>query len=197
MAEQSEQSELETITLPHLENYPVYVALFKHVKNAAFLREQLLQGNSAFEYAFLDASMIVSRSHLLASCFKAVNDLANDRLKTRNVHSEIVFSLSPNNNIAESFRRFGLSAESTHIIAIKVATTPDVAKDKVYSHLLENVDGTASVLTDSDLLDMRDLARLRKVYKFEMKTDPKTRATSFDETQILSTVIGSIALRGV
>lgn len=50
--------DLETIILPHLEQYPIYAALFEDVENAQFLRDQLLQGNSAFEYAFLDASMV-------------------------------------------------------------------------------------------------------------------------------------------
>lgn len=29
-----------------------------------------------------------------------MNDYLNDRLKSRNIHSEIVFSLSPNNNVS-------------------------------------------------------------------------------------------------
>lgn len=49
---------LETITLPHLSQYPLYVALFKDVKNAPFLRKQLLDGNEDFEYAFLDAQVV-------------------------------------------------------------------------------------------------------------------------------------------
>lgn len=51
-------AEIETIVLPHLPNHPLYVALFKDVQNASFLRKQLLEGNSDFEYAFLDASVV-------------------------------------------------------------------------------------------------------------------------------------------
>jgi hypothetical protein len=91
---------METITLPHLPNSPIQVCLFNNVKNSAFLRQQLLQGNSDFEYAFLDASVLISTSHVLAACFKAISDSLNNRLKTRNVHSEIVFALSPNNNVS-------------------------------------------------------------------------------------------------
>jgi EKC/KEOPS complex subunit CGI121/TPRKB len=36
----------------------VYVALYRDVQNAAFLRQQLLSGNKEFEYAFIDASMV-------------------------------------------------------------------------------------------------------------------------------------------
>ena len=91
---------METITLPHLPNSPIQVCLFNDVQNSAFLRQQLLEGNADFEYAFLDASVLISTSHVLAACFRAISDSLNGRLKTRNVHSEIVFALSPNNNVS-------------------------------------------------------------------------------------------------
>lgn len=91
---------MESITLPHLPDSPIQVGLFKNVQNAAFLRQQLLKGNTDFEYAFLDASVLLSRSHVLAACFRAISDSLSNRLKSRNVHSEVVFSLSPNNNVS-------------------------------------------------------------------------------------------------
>lgn len=91
---------METVALPHLPQHPLRIGVFKNVKNASFLRKQLLEGNADFEYAFLDASAILSRNHVLAACFRAINDMVNNRLKSRNVHSEIVFSLSTNNNVS-------------------------------------------------------------------------------------------------
>lgn len=43
---------------------------------------------------------IVSTKHILAGVFRAANDYLANRLKSRNVHSEIVFALSPNNNVS-------------------------------------------------------------------------------------------------
>lgn len=55
---------VRTFTLPHYEDYPFQVAVFKNVTNAAFLRSQLLEANADFDYAFLDATMVRrSRSH--------------------------------------------------------------------------------------------------------------------------------------
>lgn len=92
---------METLTLPHLPDTILQICLFNNVQNASFLRQQLLEGNSDFEYAFLDASVLLSRSHVLAACWRAIVDSQNNRLKSRNVHSEIVFSLSPNNNVCD------------------------------------------------------------------------------------------------
>lgn len=51
---------VRTFHLPHYEDYPVQVALFKGVNNAAFLRSQLLEANPEFDYAFLDATMVTT-----------------------------------------------------------------------------------------------------------------------------------------
>jgi len=77
----------------------VYASIFQDVSNAAFLQSQLVARNPAFEYAFVDASTIISRKHLLAAVFNAVTALADGSLRTPNVHSEIVYSLSPNHNV--------------------------------------------------------------------------------------------------
>jgi EKC/KEOPS complex subunit CGI121/TPRKB len=49
---------VRTYRLPHYDEYPVHVALFENVSNAAFLRSQLLEANPEFDYAFLDATMV-------------------------------------------------------------------------------------------------------------------------------------------
>ena len=60
------ESKLETINLPHLpSSLPIHVALFRDVKNSAFLRQQLLAGNADFEYAMVDASLV--REYLMLS----------------------------------------------------------------------------------------------------------------------------------
>lgn len=52
-------SHVETLQISYLpESLPIHIALYRDLENAAFLREQLLAGNSAFEYAFIDATMV-------------------------------------------------------------------------------------------------------------------------------------------
>jgi len=180
---------METITAPHLPQYPLLVALFTQVENASFLRQQLLQGNTDFEYAFLDASTVLSRNHLLAACFRAINDSLNGRLKTRNVHSEIVFSLSTNNNIAESFRRFGITNDSKTIIAVKVGHDSSLAKP----HLAENVKGDVLAFSDETLAQVHDLGRIRKLYRLDA---PKKATDVLVVREVEPFIIGSMALKG-
>lgn len=50
---------IEQLHLAHLPStVTIHGALFTQVRNADFLRAQLLAGNADFEYAFIDASMV-------------------------------------------------------------------------------------------------------------------------------------------
>lgn len=193
-------SALETINLSHLPtSLPIHVALYQDVKNAPFLRQQLISGNSDFEYALIDASMILTRTHALSAVFRAVNDYMNARLKSRNVHSEIVFSLSPANNIADSFRKFGITDSTKDLLVVKVSITPEITHESVATHLGTSIEGSAVPFNDETLVAISDVAKIKKAYKLGglAPTPAKTNDTENHERQRLETVLlGAIALRG-
>lgn len=61
---------LETLKLEHLpSNYSIHAGLFKNVKNAEFLQKQLLEGNTDFEYALIDASIVCPLSSLICAFY--------------------------------------------------------------------------------------------------------------------------------
>jgi len=201
---------LQSFNLEHLPlSHTIYVALFKDVKNSAFLHQQLLDGNTEFEYAFIDASLIFSRLHILSAAYRAVNDLLENRLRSRNVHSEIVFSLSPNNNIAESFRRFGVQATTQNLLIVKVSTPlQPITADEVQKHLNEVIEGEQVPFDDENLTGMTDLARVKKVYKLNTVSSvsgdvPENGAVNGDgkskdwRRQLEVLLLGAMALRGV
>jgi len=137
----------------------------------------LIAGNAEFEYAFLDATKILSVNHALAAVFRAVNDKMHSRLKSRNWHSEIVFSLSPNNNIADSFRRFGISDTTENVLAIKIVSSgsepADAQAQDPETHLKAAVDGTFIEFSDEQLKQTADLSQIRKIYKLDAPAPSK------------------------
>ncbi|KAL8680304.1 MAG: hypothetical protein Q9186_003486 [Xanthomendoza sp. 1 TL-2023] len=172
---------LHTLRLTHLpENLTIYIALYQDVKNAAFLQQQLLQGNTAFEYAFLDASMILSSTHLLAAVFRAANDRLNCRLKS--------------NNIAESFRRFGISPATTSMYAIKVASNTPTDATSIRKHLSDNIEGTPLPFTDLEIAQVTDIVKVRKIYKLTNVTQGNSRINGKGrkEKQKLDEGVGSV-----
>lgn len=100
---------LETVALEHVPStHSVHIAFFKGVANAGHLQSQLLARNADFEYAFIDATTIVSKLQVLAATYKALSVLLDGRLKSPNVHAETVLALSASNNV-----RFPVASRQT------------------------------------------------------------------------------------
>ncbi|KAJ9136578.1 hypothetical protein NKR23_g9698 [Pleurostoma richardsiae] len=197
---------LETIALEHVPpTHRVHVAFFRSVSNAAFLQSQLLARNPAFEYAFIDAAAIVSRLQLLAAVFRAVTGLLDGNLKTPNVHSEIVCSLSASNNIAEAYRRYGITPTTKDVIVVKVLFPTEARPEDqlpspgdVWAHLQTHVEGIAAPLTDTEISAATDWARVRKYYKLNGVPAVEGLRTEEDkarEREML--ILSAMALRGV
>ncbi|EEQ86623.2 hypothetical protein RJZ56_002701 [Blastomyces dermatitidis] len=202
---------VQTIQLSHVpSNCPVHVALYRDLENASFLREQLFSGNTEFEYAFIDAATILSTTHLLAAVFRAVNDHQNNRLKSKNVHSEIVYSLSANNNIAESFRKFGLTDTTKDLLVVKVSTSPEVTNASVAQHLERVIKGISLNFDNDNLRLVSDIGKIRKAYKLgsgNVNQAPKVEAgkagqkssktpAGIEMRDLERTILGLMALRG-
>jgi len=192
-----------TFRLSHMTSHILFAALFVNVKNSAFLRQQLISANADYEYAFLDATSVLSVRQVLAAAFRAVNDSVNGRLKSRNVHSETVFALSPNNNIAESFRRFGISDATTSLIAVKIIPTNGTEDDQVASvaavsnHLKASIEGDPLLVTESNLAVLSDVPKICKIYKVENKTTPNGLSSTAGRIgKIEGTILGIMAIKG-
>ncbi|KAI1819879.1 kinase binding protein CGI-121-domain-containing protein [Xylaria intraflava] len=210
---------LETIQLEHVPStHSVHVAVFRNVENAAFLHQQLLARNAEFQYALIDAGVITSRLQVLGAAFKAITVQAAGTMKTPNVHSEIVCSLSPANNIAEAYRRHGITPTSRDLVIVKVLirtpedTTPGPESETTASstgkpaltaqdiekHLLTHVKGDPAPFTDETLSELTDWGRVRKYYKLNglgWLDGLKDPAAKNREINMLA--VGGMALRGV
>lgn len=109
---------METVRLPaawaHGAYERVYVAQFAHVRNGAALKDALIAASKSpensderrrMDYAFVDARLLVSRAQLLTAVVEAIvasERVRNDApvgLKTPSIHSEILWTLNPNNNV--------------------------------------------------------------------------------------------------
>jgi len=83
---------LESLNLEHLpSSHTIYIALFRNVKNAAFLHQQLLAGNTDFEYAFIDASVV--SPPLMLPLANPSKILQNHVIE--NIHSQFTDCITP------------------------------------------------------------------------------------------------------
>ncbi|KAI9490367.1 kinase binding protein CGI-121-domain-containing protein [Zychaea mexicana] len=168
-----------------LELYPdrgiVHVSLFRNVTNAPELRKRLIAQDTTLACALVDATVVMNVFHVLLATNRAVHDEQNNQIKSHNVHSEIVVDLSPSPNIAQAFRRFGLTDETKDLVVVKVGgETAEVEKE-----MRENVKGDLVPL--SQLEDVRDIKKIKKYYQVGNEDDLDI---------IMQLVAGAMALKG-
>ena len=83
-------------------------------------------------------------------------------MKTRNLHTEILFNLSPSNSIKESLTNFGASDSQTNLIGVCLRKHDDVTDGM--ETLLKMVDG-APTKPLCDIEKYNDIDRIAKLYK--------------------------------
>lgn len=154
---------------------------------------------------------ILTPQHLLTATFLALHAFTNSTHKTRTPHSELVFRLSPNNNIGESYKTFGLTDKTTSLIAVKLpikadgSIDPSVTHASVSQHLGSAVEGTSVALSadGAELGQAAEVHRIKKVYKIScskgkaQKRGPAANGEAKDDrSDIEAVVLGTIALKG-
>jgi EKC/KEOPS complex subunit CGI121/TPRKB len=76
-----------------------------------------------------------------------------------------ILQLTPT-QIAESFRRFGITTSTTSLLIIKVSTPSSPASaSEVQAHLASSIEGQQVPFEDSVLAEMTDVPRVKKIYK--------------------------------
>ncbi|OCH93225.1 CGI-121-domain-containing protein [Obba rivulosa] len=182
----------------------VHIALFKNVSNAAELRSRivrasLLEGSEgdlereAVNFAFIDARLICSRVHLQTAIYQAVLAHAQGALRTKTVHSEILWTLNPSNNISEAIRRYGVSDTTAFLIVVRISTAND-------ANVLANMQAVVSgELSRFSLEGITDWASVKKYYKLNSEPALKIQGiTLVQERKIIDEIVTStVAMKSV
>ncbi|KAM7378058.1 hypothetical protein PAMA_013114 [Pampus argenteus] len=139
-------------------DHSVTQMLFKEVKNAVELRQKAVQGK--INGALINPTMLVNPFQLLVAANKAVHLQKIGKMKTRSLYSEIIFNLSPTNNISEAFKRFGISDGDDSVLVVLVHNKDE---SQLLSDIAAKVDGRQVPV--EDISSLSDAAKIKKLYK--------------------------------
>ncbi|KAI9516944.1 hypothetical protein NQZ68_011421 [Dissostichus eleginoides] len=132
--------------------------LFKEVKNAAELRQCAVEGK--INGALINPTMLVNPFQVLVAANKAVNSQNNGKMKTRSLYSEIIFNLSPTNNISEAFKRFGCSDGDDSVLVVLIHNEDE---SQLLADLTARVSGRQVPV--EEVSSLTDHAKVKKLYK--------------------------------
>jgi len=126
---------------------------------------------------------ITSILHLQTAIYYSLLAQSQGSLRTKTVHSEILWALNPSNNvrisipiklthvsnlclqISEAIRRYGISDSTTSLLVVEIGTLPS-HHDKIKA----TVNGTVSPF--SRLSEITDLATIKKVRHTNLRPAP-------------------------
>ncbi|TPX72977.1 hypothetical protein SpCBS45565_g00080 [Spizellomyces sp. 'palustris'] len=163
----------------------IHVTLFRNIRNAIDVRNLVIKGDPRVpECVLINAATIVDVFQIQMACTKALLHQQQGIMRTRSLYSEILFNLSPTNNISDAIRQFGISDTTTAVAVVMVGM--QAPPEEVRLRLLTLIEGEPIPL--SQLQEFTDLPLINRIYK--------TGNAAADRGQTLALVVGAMALKG-
>lgn len=161
------------IEVPVYKKYKAVCFLASNVKNCQEIKENLIKANKDYDYGFINAKNVVSLEQLYSGFYKTVMSQHDGNMKSRTLHTELIYSLSPFKNIMDCLNKFGISKESNSILIVKIVESETLNNDFIKTqqeHLKSIIDGEFLEITDDSLQEITDIKALEKNYKLKIRS---------------------------
>lgn len=183
------------VVFPLFPEFEVFISLYQNVQSEKLLevKKRLTSGESEYDYAFLNTTNLISIEQIQYAIHRSLLNQSNKAMKAKSLNAEIIYNLSPVNNIMEAFKRFGIDEKNPNVVVVKVYKVEDgVDMEKVSQSLGTLLESESTELSDDVLLRVVDINKLKKTYKIgsvDVGSDLQGGLTRL--------VIGSCIIRGV
>lgn len=166
----------QNIQFPEYPEQNVFLAYYTGIDTSTLttVKSELVARNPLYDYCFLSTTHLVSMEQLRCAVYKSVENSVHGTMRAKTLNTEIIFNLSPINNINDALKRFGVDDLRSDVIVITVATDAFEEIDGKVSELL----GVESLeLNDQVLQSTLDVKKFKKLFKLA-DVDPKDYSQS-------------------
>ena len=155
------------------------ICLFEEVTNAKKLRELLFTGS--LDCALIKPSFITCREQIFCAVESALLKEINHGMKTKNVNTEFIFNLHPDNQISEALKTISISDQSQRVLAV---TFNDADGSKM-KNVRQSVEG--KIVPFENIDSFVDFKAVKSLYKFtDCETDNPRAVCSYIAVSQLS-----------
>ncbi|KAJ7828084.1 kinase binding protein CGI-121-domain-containing protein [Mycena leptocephala] len=185
----------------------VHTALYTDVSHSDLLRKRLITASTAegsdgererdaLNFSFIEARLITSMNHLRTAIYQAILAESQGCLRTKTVHSEIIWALNPTNNISEAMRRYGVSDATTALIVVRIGG-PELSAEDVERDMDAVVEGTK--VSFAGLRDLTDWTAVKKYHKLGNEVGIRDAKDDLEREHVVvdDIVISSVAMKSV
>lgn len=165
----------KTFSLDLHPEYTVSLALFTSVTNAQVLREKLIA--SELNCALINVTYVPDILPVLLACNKAVHCYKSSSMKTRSIHTEVLYNLSPTNSIKDSLRTFGISGNESKLLCVVITKTD---KENTLNNIVNCILG--NLCSPGDLSLVSNVEKIKELYRIE---DVEIETSSLTEAVIM------------
>lgn len=183
------------LEIPVFDKFKTVAVLVKNVENLQVIKENLIKPNKDYDYGFINTNNVVSLEQIYSAYYKIMLDESNGSMKSRTLHTEFIYALSPFKNIMDCLNKFGISKTSNSLLILKITKEEEYSQDYLNSQLnniKSIVVGDFVELNDANLQKSVDVKTLEKNYKL------KIRGTSLenDWSSITRNLVAITQLKG-
>lgn len=175
------------LTFPQYPEWTAVVAKFTDVPAATLGHVSTLIHLGQCSYCILNTTYIVLSKQLEYAIYQTIQREEHGNRKAKTLATEIFSNLSPDKNIGEALRRFGLLEGSTEVVAIALVKGDVGNTAEEMAKLFEK---EPTQITEEAWWQLVDLKKVRKVYKLNDVVDLKE-----DQESYTNLVIGACVLR--
>ncbi|KXN72570.1 hypothetical protein CONCODRAFT_77751 [Conidiobolus coronatus NRRL 28638] len=180
------------------ENFEVKTLFYKNVKNPDQVLKKLISGKNS--YCVLKAKNILSLFQLQLAIYFTIFNLKNNKLKTKSLEAEIIYSLAPHTKISQAFQEFGIDTKDKseqgqdlyviHLTDLSKETNPlstEVLKEDLDSITEGEYYDISEIPFDEIAKEFSNIESIAKIYGF----DPSSYAELDHINQLISLQIST------